>query len=463
MTEKSSPSTTQPSNFVALILTFFAINGLFIYLIFARNIWFGSKAGHWDYPYFNKIDPIPLWIPVVVLVLLGCSIYIGSRLIRTREILVLLAWYPVAVVIQFLMRSIYPHILGDIVGSDMANSFYSTAMKYTPLEILSQFNNLAVSFPLHARTNMPGKILLFQLFKPFTISPHVMAYLIVLFSILGGLSLYYIVKMLFHDKQAAFYALILYALIPGKLSFYPILNTITPLFILLSLFLLLVFIERKQVLYLLLFGASIYLLVLFEPTPLVTGVIFIGILIHSFGENKLTKKDFWALLVYPTLAFIGIYLFFLLFFSFDLLRAFLYVLNDAVIFNVNKQRDYWIWIGENPKEFFLSAGIPIMILFIYLTSRLISQIHIIKYHLTRWSMENILILSLGVTFLVVLFLGINRGEVTRLWIYLAVFFQIPAAYFLTKIEYSKVVFFFVTGTLVVQSLLTIQRVGFVLP
>lgn len=95
--------------------------------------------------------------------------------------------------------------------------------------------------------------------------------------------------------------------------------------------------------------------------------------------------------------------------------------------------------------------------------RLISQIHIIKYHLTRWSMENILILSLGVTFLVVLFLGINRGEVTRLWIYLAVFFQIPAAYFLTKIEYSKVVFFFVTGTLVVQSLLTIQRVGFVLP
>jgi hypothetical protein len=290
-----------------------------------------------------------------------------------------------------------------------------------------------------------------------------MGYMVILVSALGGLLLYIICRMLFHNKQAAFYALILYALIPCKLFFYPILNTVTPLFILLCLLLFLVYLDRKQVLFLWLLGGALYLLILFEPTPLVTGVLFIGILIHAIGENKISKKDFWKVLLFPTLAFLSVYLLFLVFFSFDILQAFLYVLKDAVNFNLIDKRDYWIWIGENPKEFFFSAGIPIMILFIYLASRLISQLPEIKYHLTRWSMEDIYVLSLLVTFCAVLFLGVNRGEITRLWIYLAVFFQIPAALFLAKIEHSRVIFFFVAATLVIQSLLTLQRVGFVIP
>jgi hypothetical protein len=163
------------------------------------------------------------------------------------------------------------------------------------------------------------------------------------------------------------------------------------------------------------------------------------------------------------LGFLGVYIFFLGFFSFNLFEAFQYVLKDAVNFNLIDKRDYWIWIGENPKEFFFSAGIPVMILFIYLASQLISQLRTLHYNITRWSIENIFILSLLVTFCVVLFLGINRGEITRLWIYLAVFFQIPAAFYLAKIEHGKAVFFLVAGTLVVQSILTLQRVGFVIP
>lgn len=47
------------------------------------------------------------------------------------------------------------------------------------------------------------------------------------------------------------------------------------------------------------------------------------------------------------------------------------------------------------------------------------------YALLEWCM--VLILSLLVTWCIVVFWGINRGETTRLWIYLAVYFQIPAA------------------------------------
>jgi hypothetical protein len=158
-----------------------------------------------------------------------------------------------------------------------------------------------------------------------------------------------------------------------------------------------------------------------------------------------------------------VYLIFLVFFSFDLLGAFQYVLRDAINFNMIDQRDYWIWVVENPKEFLFSAGIPVMILFIYLASEVLSQLKQLSREFPRWPIEETYILSLLATILILIFLGINRGEITRLWIYLAVFFQVPAAAFLAKMEYSKIVFYLVACTLVIQCILTLQRVGFVVP
>jgi hypothetical protein len=163
MDTKSSIS-TQPSsnsNTVALILTFCAISALLIFLIYSQNIVFGSKAGLWTYPYFKTITAIPLWIPISVLLLLGLLIFIGSRLIFLYEKTTLFGCFFITFCIQGLINSVYPISIGRIVQSDLANSFYTPAMHYSSLELLSQFDNLAPSFPWHARTNMPGKILLF--------------------------------------------------------------------------------------------------------------------------------------------------------------------------------------------------------------------------------------------------------------------------------------------------------------
>jgi hypothetical protein len=72
-------------------------------------------------------------------------------------------------------------------------------------------------------------------------------------------------------------------------------------------------------------------------------------------------------------------------------------------------------------------------------------------------------MSVIITFLLLVFLGINRGEVTRLWIFLAVFFQVPTAVFMAKYVKNNIPFFLVTSTLVLQSLVTLHRVGFILP
>lgn len=465
MNEESSPSLIglSKTNSRALVVTFFVINFLLIYLIYAKNFIFGSEPGNWDYSYFKTVSTVPIWIPITVFLLLAVLVFIGSRLISSFEKVTLSAGLFITVFNQYLLRRIYRYPLGAIVESDLANSFYSPALRYSPTEILSQFMNLAPNFPYHAKSNMPGKILLFQLFNLFTSSPQRMGYLVILVSATAGLLLYVICKKLFHDRQVAYYSFILYTLIPSKLVFYPILNTVTPVFILLCLYLFLVYLESKQIIFLGTLGVALYLLVLFEPSPLVTGIVFFGIFLNAIGENKITKKEFWKILFFPLLGFLVMYVFLYLVYSFDLYKAFQYVLKDAMEYNLKDKHDYWIWVVENPKEFLYAAGIPVMLIFVYLASLILSHLKTLTWNITRWSFEIVYIVSLLVTFCVVLFLGINRGEITRLWIYLAVFFQVPAAYFLAKMVQSKSLFYLISCILVIQSIISLQSVSFIGP
>ena len=137
------------------------------FLVYSQNFVFGSKQGHWSYQYFKSITPIHLWIPLAVLVLLGLSIFLGARLLFHHEKTTLLGCFLIAICIQLLLNAVYPITLAKIVQSDRADSFYSVAMRYSPNEILAHKDTLADSLPLHARANMPGKILLFQLFTIF--------------------------------------------------------------------------------------------------------------------------------------------------------------------------------------------------------------------------------------------------------------------------------------------------------
>jgi hypothetical protein len=458
----SSSSSSSNAASMALVMTACALGVLFIYLASSGNFVFGSKAGNWTYPYYDSEPQVPAWIPVTVLVSLSLSIFAGSRLIHSHEKITLIGCYLSAVFMQALIRKVYPISLGVIVQSDTANSFYTPAIRYSTFEILARFNELVSSFPHHATTNMPGKILLFDFLMVFTSSPRIMGYLVIVVSSLGALLLYGICKQLFHDKQTAFYALILYALIPCKLFFFPNLNTVSPVIILLCLYLFLAYIENGGVLIAWLLGVGLYIQFLFEPLPLITGIIFLGILLQAIRERRISKEDFWKLTLNMSLGFLSVYFFFFIFFSFDLFRTFMYVFKDLINFNANGQRDYWIWLGENIKEFFYGVGVPITIITIYMTMHILTQWKASSDFIPL-SVENVFVMSVVITFFILVFLGINRGEVTRLWIFMAVFFQVPAAIVMAKQVKSNVLFFLVAGTLVVQSIVTLHRIGFIIP
>ena len=76
--------------------------------------------------------------------------------------------------------------------------------------------------------------------------------------------------------------------------------------------------------------------------------------------------------------------------------------------------------------------------------------------------RDLLCLALIATLLSTLLIGVNRGEVIRLWILLACFFQIPAAFVCAWLG-SRLALAVVLATTYLQSAIGISTVGFIVP
>lgn len=458
-TPASNKSSFQP---MTLILTFCTISAVFIYLIYSGNFVFGSTAGGWTYINKPWIASIPKWIPILSIVFIGIIVYLGSRLIQKHEKITLLGCLALAIAIQIATSSMVYNTLGDIILSQDANSFYNASQQYTPAALLAQYQSPSNSLYGHANSNMPGKVMFFQLLSLLTQKTQIMGYLIISISASGGLLLYGICKHLFQDKLIGLYAFALFTIIPCKQELFPILNTVTPVFILLSLFLFTLYLDSKKKWPLILLGISIYLLFFFEPSPLVVGILFVGILVNALIQKSLSIKELIEILVYTLVSFLVTYLLVLICFSFDIFHAFINIIKDAASFNATADRPYSLWLRENLKEFFYGAGLPVMMVFVYLFFSLLGQWKELFRKGYHWSIENTYLVSLLITFCVVLFLGINRGETTRLWIYLAVFFQIPAAVYMVRVVKSNLAFIILAGTVILQTLVSLQRIVFII-
>lgn len=461
--DNSNESKKLRNQTVAIILTICAVSIFFIFLIYSQNIVFGSILGNWEYRYFHSFSNIPIWMPLVLLLLVGAQIFIGHSLIEKHEKAILLGVFITAVVVQILLQSIYQYSMGELISSNASNSFFSVAKSHTAFELLSKYQSLLPTFSAHAATNMPGKILFYQFLLLFTKSPQTMGYLIIVVSTIGGVLLYEICKLLFQNKFVALYSFILYSLIPCKQEFFPILNTVTPVFILLSLYLFLLYLNTKKKVFLVLLGVSIYVLILFEPSPLVTGILFIFFLFYYLIQKQITLKEVGFVIAIPLLSFLATYGLVYLATSFNLWQVFTYMMNDAAKYNIKAKRSYPIWVREDAKEFFFGVGIPVMLIFLYEFFTELTNWDELRRGPSHWCARDVYLLGTALIFVVVLLLGINRGEITRLWIYLAVFFQVPAAIFLGEDAKNKGLFYVVAAILVFQLLITLPRVAFINP
>ncbi|MCK6583838.1 MAG: hypothetical protein L6Q49_12130 [Anaerolineales bacterium] len=85
------------------------------------------------------------------------------------------------------------------------------------------------------------------------------------------------------------------------------------------------------------------------------------------------------------------------------------------------------------------------------------------YSLPRWIPALSLALLAISVFIGGRYIHIREKMTLALGLVNSITFQIPAAVFIAKIEKSALLFFLVAGTLVIQTLLALHRIGFVVP
>jgi len=451
-----------------LVVITFIIN-LFI---ITRNFKFGSEVGHFLYPYIKDLTIRPIWVFILVTPLIIIFTHFGAKYIRHYELPVLSLGFILCFILQiFIFSCLAPFSFSQIIESDFSNSFYSPTLKYSLYDFLTNYNSISKDLLLHARTNMPGKVLLFYFLKTFTNNSQILGYLIVIISNIGSLITYYITKIIFKNRYIALYSFILYFFIPAKLFFFPILNTVTPTLILFSLLLFIKYLESRKNCYLISLGFFLYWVLLFEPTPLVLGIIFVFILAKYYYQKKVQNMHLLKIIFISSMSFLLMHLLGIILLRFNIIDAFSDMYTDAVDFNIRTDRSYPIWLFQNLKEFFVNSGIAPSILFFVVLSHMITKIFQLLKNKNDCLKKNIEFLirpgqlitfSFLATLLLVVILGVNRGEVTRLWIFLTVFIQIITAYFCGTIS-NKLTFYLVLSSVMSQTVFTINMVAFVIP
>ncbi|GAA2384663.1 hypothetical protein Cme02nite_65980 [Catellatospora methionotrophica] len=385
-----------------------------------RRLPTGSREAGWTYPYDRLAGEWHvLWPALVVTPAVLGLLWLSRRLPERADAAVAAGWFVAVIPLQLLLRTYALPSLGDIVASDRANSFYSPSQRWGIGEFMGNYMGLVEQLPPHARTNMPGKTMLYFLLDALGLGPAAMGVAVLALANLSAVLLWLIVRDLTSDRRIALYALVLGLLLPGTLYFAPVLNAVSPVPILLALWLHVRFLKTGRYGYALGLGCALYLTVFFEALPLVLGVVFAALLGVALRQRTLTWPDVLRLVALTVAGFAVCNALLRGLFGYDLFDNFAYVLADANDFNA-RWRPYGMWVTRNLWYLALAAGVASCVLLAAATFDAVR----------RRSIHPAAVLTLsGVAVLVVLDLwGINRGETVRLWIFLAVYLQIAAAW-----------------------------------
>jgi hypothetical protein len=307
---------------------------------------------------------------------------------------------------------------------------------------------------------MPGKLILLYGLETITPRTDVLPWLIVIVSNLGALLIYRFVRDLFGDRRVALYSAALYLFVPARLLFFPLLNTVTPVVILASACILVRWLATGKAGYAALLGVSVYVLVFFEPLPLAMGLLFATLMGRTILMNGMTAGQIAAHVAVGSVAFAATALAMRVGFGFDLVGAFQHVKAHAVEFNAAQGRPYALWVWHNLREFAFGTGLCQVVLF---WAALVDGLRTPGTWRTRLTKPvTVVCLGLLTVLLAVDLIGVNRGEVTRLWIFLACFFQIPAAYVCARLQ-SPIAVILVVGLSALQAALGTAMIAFVIP
>jgi hypothetical protein len=434
--------------------------------VVAQSVIVGSVEGGWRYPHVehDALSTIKLFV--------GCLVWSAGAVALlllpvprsgARTLVFLLVWIILATGLQWPLRSMAPSRLETVFVSDNANSFYSVTRRHAPTEVLRQFNRVRANAPLHVQSNMPGKLMLLYALQLVSTRTDVLPWLVIGLSNLGAILVYLFVRDLFDDSRTAFVAGVLYLFVPARHFFFPLLNTVTPIAILTCGWLLVRWLRTGKTAYAALMGLGLYGLVFFEPLPLVMGLLFAALVLAAIGRGEVAWDRFLAQTAVVIFVFIGTSEAVAALSGFDAVRTFRRIGTHAVEFNQSTGRPYWVWVRANLWEFVFGVGLCQATSFCVLLWSALRGAGPWRERLTR--PITALCLGLLAVLMAVDVIGVNRGEVIRLWIFLACFFQIPAAYVCTMLGGlgGRAALLLVLATTALQTAVGVAMIHFVMP
>jgi hypothetical protein len=306
---------------------------------------------------------------------------------------------------------------------------------------------------------MPGKLLLIYALEIISTRPSVLAWLVVIASNIGGLFLYLFVRDWLNDRETALASLALYMFVPAKLLFFPVLNTVTPALVFVCAWLWVRAVSSGRPIYAVALGAASYAIVFFEPTPAVTGLLFVVLTGYALWRRDITWRTVVTQTAAIVLGFVAVYVLALVVLRFDLWSTMRAVAADAMEFNARVRRPYYPWVVQNLLDLSYGAGISQAVLFG------VGVILALRGFLTAGETEGrwaALVLGIGIAIAATDLAGINRGEVVRLWVFMACLVQIPAAYVCRRLD-SPFALTLVIGTTLLQIALSASMMAFAQP
>lgn len=433
---------------------------IIIGLLWSHSLILGSAEGNFFYPYIKYQRRLDLMIALIILSIFFIfrkKVYSAlSTASKNKEFLIVCITFVVGTAIELWMRSRYPFSITAVIRDLNANGFYSAGIQTSFAQILQGFSEFASQFPsVHVQANMPGKTLFYKLIQNITSEPSILGLLIIAISNLTGIIIFFLSKALFQSRLIAWSALLLCLFTPAKVQFQPILNTVSPVLIYLSLLLIILSAKNNKRGYALLAGITLFFQFLFDPVPFGLGLIFLALLI-IFSIERSFKSTFWSITFLVSLGFSGTGIIFYALTGFNLIEGFIYCLKDAAHFNMSN-RPYSIWIIQNLKEYAIGAG---------LASSLILLISLFRVGAVNWNNSNernanVTLIFFLATIAILNFSGANRGEVTRLWIFLTPMQALLTAYFCHKLL-KKDGYLVPLGASYIQASISITSIGFVL-
>lgn len=428
------------------------------YGVATQSLILGAPEGGWYYGYVEHVSVRPFGAVLLVVGTASALLLVLRPGPGQREWLVVLAWVVAATGLQGLLRSLTPFTLEEIFLSDGANSFYSVTQQFDARTVLDEFRDVRAKSPLHAQSNMPGKLML--LYGLQTISPRtdVLPWFVLMVSNLGALLMYLFVRDLFNDRRVALYSAVLYLFVPARLLFFPLLNTVTPVVCLCCGCVLVRWLQTGKTKYAAILGVALYGLVFFEPLPLVMGLLFAVLMARALSRKEMSGRQLLAQMTIGVVAFGVTFLAMYLWFGFELIDAFRQVGAHAVEFNALSERPYAVWVWQNLREFAFGVGLCQAVVF---WAALVDGLGAPGNWRDRLT-KPVAVVCLGLLAVLIAtdLIGLNRGEVIRLWIFLASFFQIPAAYVCARLP-GHAALVLVLAMSVLQAALGTAMIGFV--